>query len=220
MKFKWLIYLFIAFIIAFSIYFVMNKNNSNNNITNLITNTDTNINTVEENSGATTTEPVQNLSTLEDPIAEFKKRITLKPFGIYITPENSSVKPEKFTGYHTGVDVEYTDVSFEVPVYAAADGTVVLSRFVSGYGGTTVIKIKIEDKDVLALYGHLNPNQLLPINSKVKAGEKIGILGEGYTAETDFERKHLHFAIIKGNEINLKGYVNSKEELISWYNPL
>lgn len=45
------------------------------------------------------------------PIAEFEKRITKKPFGIYITPQNSPVQPERFTGYHTGVDVEYEDIT-------------------------------------------------------------------------------------------------------------
>ncbi|MFH1427350.1 MAG: M23 family metallopeptidase [Patescibacteria group bacterium] len=214
MKLKWLLYFLIALVIAFSIYFVLITT------TNLITNTDTNINTVEENSGATYTQPVLNINILKAPIAEFKERVNLKPFGIYITPETSPVQPEKFTGYHTGVDVEYTDTSAEVPVYAAASGAIVLSRFVSGYGGTLVIKIKLEDKDALALYGHLNPDQLLPINSEVKAGEMIGILGEGYTEETDFERKHLHFGLIKGSEVNLIGYVNKEEELTSWYNPL
>jgi hypothetical protein len=36
-----------------------------------------------------------------------KAGLQKKPFGIYITPENSPVQPENFTGYHTGIDVEY-----------------------------------------------------------------------------------------------------------------
>ena len=36
-------------------------------------------------------------------------RITKKPFGIFITTQNSPVQPERFSGYHTGVDVEYKD---------------------------------------------------------------------------------------------------------------
>jgi len=32
---------------------------------------------------------------------------------IYITPQTSPVQPERFTGYHTGVDVEYNDIKSE-----------------------------------------------------------------------------------------------------------
>lgn len=61
------------------------------------------------------------------PIADFEGRITKKPFGIYITPQNSPVQPERFSGYHTGDDAEYGDVAADVPVYAVYDGQIVLS---------------------------------------------------------------------------------------------
>src|SRR3989344_6907506 len=47
------------------------------------------------------------------PVDEFEERITKKPFGIFITPQNSPIKPERFSGYHTGVDVENGDVAGE-----------------------------------------------------------------------------------------------------------
>ncbi len=40
------------------------------------------------------------------PIANAKSRITKKTFGLFVSPQNSPVLPEKFTGYHTGVDFE------------------------------------------------------------------------------------------------------------------
>ena len=43
---------------------------------------------------------------LAPPIESALKRVTKKPFGIYVTPQSSPVKPEKFKGYHTGVDFE------------------------------------------------------------------------------------------------------------------
>src|SRR5438105_4096773 len=45
---------------------------------------------------------------LTPPIGNSLSRVTKKPFGIYITPQNSPVQPEKFKGYHTGVDFETT----------------------------------------------------------------------------------------------------------------
>jgi len=150
------------------------------------------------------------------PIAEFKKRIVKKPFGLYITPATSPVQPEKFTGYHTGVDVEYGDVQTDVPTVAIADGLVIYSGWVSGYGGF----LAILHTDYISTYSHLNPESLLPKNTKVLQGQTIGTLGRAYSHETDGERKHLHFGIIKGNKLDLRGYVQNEIEISLWLNPL
>jgi hypothetical protein len=50
--------------------------------------------------------------------------------------------------------------------------------------------------------------------------QKIGMLGNGYTGETDGERRHLHFAIIKGHQIDFRGYVQNENKLNSWANPI
>jgi murein DD-endopeptidase MepM/ murein hydrolase activator NlpD len=155
-----------------------------------------------------------------DPIADFKSRITKKFFGTYVTPTNSPVNPEKFTGYHTGVDVEYGDVSTDVPVYAVAAGEVITSRTASGYGGVVAIKHTLNGKSVVTIYGHLAPSSLIANGKKVNPGDKIGILGKAYSSETDGERKHLHFGIVKGSAANIKGYVSSKDQLSGWYDPL
>lgn len=155
-----------------------------------------------------------------EPIAEFKERITKKPFGIYITPSTSPVQPEKFSGYHTGVDVEYDDVGGDIAVRAIADGKVIASQTINGYGGVLIIKHKLDGQDVLALYGHLDINSAVVNGTEVTAGQKIAILGDGYTDETDGERKHLHFGIINGTTINYKGYVNTESELSGWVDPL
>lgn len=155
------------------------------------------------------------------PIAEFDERITKKPFGIYITPKDSPVQPEKFTGYHTGVDVEYGDMpDTDIPVYAIADGQVVRSGWVSGYGGMVAIRHNINDKNYIVIYGHLNPDTLPKNGATVTAGEQIGILGKGYSHQTDGERKHLHFAIYTGTDINVAGYVSSQKELSKWLDPI
>ena len=155
------------------------------------------------------------------PIDAFEERITKKPFGIFITPETSPVQPDRFDGFHTGVDVEYGDVPGDVPVYAIESGTVLVSRFASGYGGVTVIRHTLVDgRSLLVLYGHLDPSTLIPPGTAVVRGQSIGILGEGETDETDGVRKHLHFALIKGNATNLAVYVASAEALDGWYDPL
>jgi len=152
------------------------------------------------------------------PIAEFEEKITKKPFGIYITPQNSPIQPERFTGYHTGVDVEYEETTAEVPVFAIADGEIVLARWVPGYGGVIILKSNFENQDLYIFYGHLSQQSFIK-NVQVKKGEQIAVLGKGQTQETDFERKHLHFGIIK-NRIDLRGYVETEEELDGWFDPL
>ncbi len=153
---------------------------------------------------------------LFEPVSEFKPRVTKKFFGTYITPHNSPIKPEKFTGFHTAVDVEYVDVISDVPVYSIDDGQIIYSGKVNGYGGF----IAIQYSQYVGIYGHLRPKSLLPNKSIIKKGGNIGVLGTGYSSETDGERKHLHFAVLKGSKLDFRGYVESKSELSLWLNPL
>ena len=156
---------------------------------------------------------------LVPPVAAFSQRITKKPFGIFITPENSPVSPERFSGYHTGVDAEFDDVADDVDVRAIADGTVRQAGLASGFGGVIVVQHEINDQPVLGVYGHLEPTSLLPADTPVQAGQQLGRLGEGNTSATDGERKHLHFALKPGTELDLRGYVATEAELAAWLNP-
>jgi len=166
-------------------------------------------------------EAAQNYSdALIEPVDGFADRITKKPFGIYITPETSPVHPDRFTGYHTGVDAEYENVVEDVPVRAIDDGTVVLSRISSGYGGVLVIRHAINGVAVFALYGHLDPASLPAVGTRVRQGQNIGILGEGGGEETDGARKHIHFAMLKKEILDVRGYVLDEAELADWYDPL
>lgn len=153
------------------------------------------------------------------PIDQALSRITKKPFGIKVSPNNSPVSPEKFSGYHTGVDFETLpeEQDVDVPIYAVCSGQLLLKKWASGYGGVAVQKCSIENQDVTIIYGHLNLSSInITTGQKIAAGEKIGILGKGYSAETDGERKHLHLGIHKGLAINLLGYVQNKTELENW----
>lgn len=173
---------------------------------------------------ANATNTAESTQTKEEALAtptdEFQKRVTKKYFGTYVTPENSPVKPERFTGYHTGVDVEFTDTDQDVPVYAVADSKVVLSRTASGYGGVFMIQFEFQGKTYTALYGHIRPSTLPAVGTTYTKNQRIAVLGSGFTSETDQERHHLHFSIQPGTSQDIRGYVQNQSELSGWINPL
>lgn len=164
--------------------------------------------------------PVAANPTIVAPVADFKARITKKKFGRYITPATSPVQPERFTGYHTGVDVEYGDVVTDVPVYAAVDATVTMAQWVSGYGGLLVLHGSINGQDRYVLYGHVRASSLPAVGKIVKQGSQVGVLGMAYSHETDSERRHLHFAIYAKSPVDIRGYVQKQSDLSSWEDPL
>lgn len=155
-----------------------------------------------------------------EPTTEFSERITKKKFGTYVTLENSPTPPERFAGYHAGVDIEFEDVKKDVPVKAITAGTVVYSGYVDGYGGVVLITHKINGVERTVVYGHLDPASLPSPNKRVKANESIGMLGDNRSSETNGERKHLHFAILSDSRIDFRGYVQEKSQLSGWLNPL
>lgn len=160
----------------------------------------------------------QFISPLSNPSA----RITKKSFGTYITPATSPVQPEKFSGYHTGVDFEILpgEENADVAVKAMCDGELLQKRFASGYGGVVVVSAVLDNQPVTIVYGHLRLSSIkAEAGDTIKAGETIGFLGNSYSKETDGERKHLHLSIYKGAEVNIRGYVKSKELLNDWIDP-
>ena len=162
----------------------------------------------------------KQISAFVEPVRDYKSRVTKKPFGIYVTPSNSPIQPERFTGYHTGADAEYQDVASDVPVYAISDCQIVLSETASGYGGVFMISFDLNGTTHTALYGHIRPSSLPKVGAQYKKGDQLGLLGTGYSTETDGERRHLHFAILSGQQLNIKGYVQSQAELAGWIDPL
>lgn len=150
-------------------------------------------------------------------------RITKKFFGTYVTPHNSPVQPEKFTGYHTGVDFETTPTegTTDVPVTAFCDGNLLLKKYASGYGGVAVESCTLQGNAVTVIYGHLRLSSITPrLGQTLKKGEQIAVLGTGYSAETDGERKHLHLGIHLGTSINILGYVQKQSDLSGWLDPM
>ncbi len=167
-------------------------------------------------------QPASPSAPLISPIAGGRARITKKTFGLYVTPQNSPVQPERFSGYHTGVDFETypNEQTIDVPVVAACNGTLALKEWARGYGGVAVERCIVNGSPVTIIYGHVRETSITPsVGQKLTAGEKFAVLGTGYSHETDGERRHLHFGIHKGTSINILGYVQNKNDLQNWLDP-
>lgn len=163
--------------------------------------------------------PPISTTKLFAPISNALARVTKKPFGIKVSPGNSPIKPEKFSGYHTGVDFETTpeEADADVPISAICTGKILSKRSATGYGGITIQACKINDRDVTIIYGHLKLSSIaVKVGDTLEAGQKFALLGKGYSNETSGERKHLHLGIHKGAAINILGYVNASGLLSSW----
>lgn len=151
------------------------------------------------------------------PMEQYSTTRTRKVFGQYIAPDSG----DRFSGYHTGDDVEVTDVSATVPVVALTTATVVQKQTVSGYGGVVILEFTDSGTTYHALYGHLNLDSVsVPVGDTITAGAQLGVLGDDASAQTDGERKHLHFGLypFTGTEL-YAGYVANDIDLVNWVNP-
>lgn len=156
------------------------------------------------------------------PVEGITDRITKKSFGTLVSPASSPVQPEKFSGYHTGWDYEVLsdELNKEVPVTAFCGGKLRVKQTTSGYGGVAVQDCEIDGVVMTVLYGHLNLASVANnVGDFIAPGQKIGLLGDDKSAQTDGERKHLHFSLHKGSSSNLRGYVDSQAELSAWLDP-
>lgn len=164
----------------------------------------------------------QTLSEFHAPLTNIDNRVTKKLFGTYVTPQNSPIQPEKFNGYHTGIDYETftNEQNVDIQVHSICAGKLLLKEYATGYGGVAVQLCELNGEPITIIYGHLRLSSIsLNTNDNITKGVIIGVLGTAHSSETDGERKHLHLGIHKGTSINILGYVNSKELLHSWIDP-
>jgi murein DD-endopeptidase MepM/ murein hydrolase activator NlpD len=215
MKLKYYLFLFLILVLAIAIYFVVN--NKKNNIFFNLQSVNSAVNNVNNSSSQ------QTVGSISEPLAEALTRVTKKPFGLKVSPQDSPVSSERFFGYHTGVDFETlpSEQDINVSIYAICEGSLLLKKWASGYGGVVVQACQINNEDVAVVYGHLRLNSIsAKVDQVLKSGQQIGILGKGFSTETDGERKHLHLGIHKGKAINLLGYVQTLGELDNWIDVL
>ncbi len=158
---------------------------------------------------------------LTEPLSDALARVTKKDFGLKVSPADSPVQPERFSGYHTALDFETTpeEQAADVPVKATCDGVLALKESATGYGGVAVQRCRIAEEDVTVIYGHLRLSSVAATGKMLKAGETFAVLGRGFSRETDGERKHLHFGVHRGRAIDIRGYVQNREALKDWVDP-
>lgn len=160
------------------------------------------------------------------PLQRVEDRPKLLTFGLYVTPDpeqNPIDPPERFTGYHTALDLEIfeEEKNVEVPVTAACSGEVVYAGQAEGYGGVIVHRCVLNNQDITVLYGHIDPSSFaVRVGDDVNVGKFLANLGDGNTSETGDTRKHLHFGIHKGRDIVLLGYVQNQDDLKNYLDPL
>lgn len=213
-----LIALLVGFFVITSLTKDPNQNNTVNNSTmddNTETENVTDLENPKEQSNNTE-------SIIVAPINRAGERITKKLYGTYVTPKNSPVSPESFTGFHTGLDFEVfeSEANVDVEINAICNGELLRKTTATGYGGYAVQSCDIDGIVVTVVYGHLRLSSITAkIGEQLTAGKKLAVLGTGYSTETSNERKHLHLSIHTGTDINIKGYVQSKPELNAWMDP-
>lgn len=155
------------------------------------------------------------------PISKPLERITKKPFGIQISPQNSPVSPERFTGIHTGTDFEALpgEDDTAVPVNVICTGEVLRKQFGRGYGGMIVQSCSVNSEPVVVTYGHVSlESSPVKIGDTLEVGQFLANLGKGFSSETDGERKHLHLGIHKGTSVVTSGYVANEATLEQYLN--
>lgn len=160
-----------------------------------------------------------NNNEIDLPMERARERVTKKPFGIKISPDNSPISPERFSGYHTGVDYEIFkgEENTDVQVFAICDGKLLRRETVSGYGGLIIQECELDNQSNTVLYGHIKISSAQQnIGEYISKGDKLALLGKGFSQETDGERKHLHLGIHKGTSIDIHGYVQNASELADW----
>lgn len=178
----------------------------------------------QDKADLTTQVQLQNkdFENLRAPLDRAVERMTKKPFGIHVTPQDSPVQPERFSGFHTGADLEIfsDELNKDMSVKALCTGQLRQKQTASGYGGVIVTDCTIQNQPVTVVYGHLALSTIKAgVGSTITAGDVIGTLGADKSKDTGGERKHLHLGIHKGKQIDIRGYVRTEKELDGWIDP-
>lgn len=168
-------------------------------------------------------------SRYDYPTDQYSKRLSKNPYGTFYPSSSphtldSDVCPGaiKYSGYHTGDDLEtfVDEKNSAVSVHSIYNGTVLKAQNVSGYGGIIVILYNINGQDYTAYFGHIDLSTAqVKSGSYVNTGDKLAELAAACSGANDNVRKHLHFAIHRGSQIDYKGYVTTKSALGAWVDP-
>lgn len=121
------------------------------------------------------------------------------PCAPYTTPYYAFGQYVSGWGYHVAED---TCNAAGIPVYAAAEGTVMYSAKTPDsyrWGNLVVIQHTQADGGVVSsVYGHLSADRRVAAGQTVAKGQLIGFTGPAWTAENGNWAAHLHFGIRGG----------------------
>ena len=162
---------------------------------------------------------------IHEPLANAAHRAKPLSFGLHVTadPEDNPIDPpERFSGIHAAQDFEVSagELDGDVPVYAICSGKVVYGGYAEGYGGLVVHRCNIDGEQVTVLYGHLSLSGMVKEGNTVRAGQTIALLAPARSYESGMNRKHLHLGIHKGKTLDLRGYVQTEEDLATYIDPM
>lgn len=108
---------------------------------------------------------------------------------------------------HKAVDFTYNNTQVEdLPVYAIGSGKVIESKTGDGYGHGTYMVI-LHDNGYKSLYAHMTPESVLPINSRVEKGKRIGNIG--MTGATTYPHVHLEIIDASGTRLNALDFIKN-----------
>lgn len=160
------------------------------------------------------------------PLENWENRPKLLTFGLHVTPnpdENPIDPPERFTGFHTALDLEIfpDEADKQVKVMAICEGKIIFENVVEGYGGVLVQSCVLNEQEVTVLYGHIDPATFkITKDIVIPAGTHIANLSPAQSPASGDTRKHLHLGIHKGGKLELRGYVQQQSELSEFIDPL
>ncbi len=162
---------------------------------------------------------------IAEPMDDAASRAHPLHFGLHVTPdpaENPIQPPERFTGYHVATDFEVAadELDTVLNVYAICGGEVLFSGFAGGYGGVVVQACKLDGEDVTVIYGHLSLENLPGHGVVLQPADHVSPLAEARSYAAGGNRKHLHLGIHRGKEIDMRGYVQTEEEVKEFIDPM
>lgn len=125
----------------------------------------------------------------------YKSKLSIQELGMFIWPVPATRKISSFFGkrrgsHHDGIDIPSTTGSH---ILAAADGKVIFSGWMRGYGKIIVLK---HDKKYNTVYAH-NSKNFAKKGERVSRGSVIGKIGNTGRSTGP----HLHFEIRKSNQV-------------------
>lgn len=153
------------------------------------------------------------------------ERPILLTFGKYVTPgsdDNPISPPERFIGFHSGVDIETLpgEEDKKIEVRALCDGVVLAAATAEGYGGYLTHTCDLNNQKVTVLYGHIDPNTFkLRKGEYIKKDEILAYLSKANSMESGFTRKHLHVGVYKEERPLFPGYIQNERELEQFLDP-